>query len=73
MNLEGLVVVLLNWTWGNGLTFKSSFGLDRSDIEGTFFRPAGLGFYNNLPPGTSAGSLDNRRTVQLAFGKYPII
>ena len=45
---------------GYGLTFKSSFGLDRSDIEGTFFRPAGLGFYNNLPPATSAGSLDNR-------------
>ena len=45
---------------GYGLMLKSSFGLDRSDIEGTFFRPAGLGFYNNLPPATSAGSLENR-------------
>ena len=45
---------------GYGLTLKSSFGLDRSDIEGTFFRPAGLGFYNNLPPATSAGNLENR-------------
>ena len=46
-----------------GLTFNTNFGVDYADSELSFFRPAGLGFYNNLPPAVSEGSLSNDKSI----------
>lgn len=70
--------IYLDYELLEGLTFQTSWGLDFTDRRLEFFRPAALGFYNNLPPGISAGSLheneitnwltENTLTYQKRFG-----